>query len=322
MAVDFNSAPENDQSYHSQISTEKPNCPASACGSWQPRIAILPHDITDSTPDTQTELISTMAENPLTSFIKLAPSVYLQDPSSPSDKADRPYVVEYRRLVPSARIIFVRSSSNDFLWRLRTQTRRARIVPAVEAMRDLVAPENPVFVHFFSNGGMSNTTHLLHAWKDATGTPLPISAMILDSAPGSPSLRSGLKAFSFALPQMWILRLLGKSLLFAFLVLFKLIQSFSMISDPISLARKVINDTSLVQAANAEGALKRCYIYSDTDDLVHAGDVESHALDAEAKRWIVRREMFKGSPHVGHMRADPDRYWGVVQEYLGAWVSA
>ncbi|KAK4867794.1 hypothetical protein LT330_006653 [Penicillium expansum] len=281
--------------------------------------------------------MATMAENPLRAFSKLAPSVYLQDPPNPSEKADRPvifiafwmnappralakYVVEYRRLVPSARIVFVRSSSGDFIWRLGAQARKARVAPAVEAMRGLVTPENPVFVHFFSNGGMSSTTHLLQAWKDATGTPLPMSAMILDSAPGSPSLRADFKAFSFALPRMWILWLLGKCLLFALLVLFKLIHSSSVFPDPTSLARKLINDNSLVQAANLDGTLSRCYIYSDTDDLVNWRDVESHAVDAEAEGWVVRREVFKNSPHVGHMRAEPDRYWGIVREYLGALV--
>ncbi|KGO46792.1 Protein of unknown function DUF829, TMEM53 [Penicillium expansum] len=281
--------------------------------------------------------MATMAENPLRAFSKLAPSVYLQDPPNPSEKADRPvifiafwmnappralakYVVEYRRLVPSARIVFVRSSSGDFIWRLGAQARKARVAPAVEAMRGLVTPENPVFVHFFSNGGMSSTTHLLQAWKDATGTPLPMSAMILDSAPGSPSLRADFKAFSFALPRMWILWLLGKFLLFALLVLFKLIHSSSVFPDPTSLARKLINDNSLVQAANLDGTLSRCYIYSDTDDLVNWRDVESHAVDAEAEGWVVRREVFKNSPHVGHMRAEPDRYWGIVREYLGALV--
>ncbi|KAJ5824994.1 hypothetical protein N7447_007334 [Penicillium robsamsonii] len=282
--------------------------------------------------------MATTAETPLSAFVRLAPSVYLQDPP-PSEKADRPviflafwmnappralakYVVEYRRLVPSARIIFVASSSNDFTWRLGTQTQRARVAPAVEAMRGLVTPENPVFVHFFSNGGMSSTAHLLQTWKHTTGTPLPMSGMILDSAPGSPSLRAGLKAFSFALPRMWILRLLGKSLLFAFMVLFKLIHSFPMFPDPISLARKFINDTSLVRTADPGGTLSRCYIYSDTDDLVDWRDVESHAVNAEAEGWAVRRELFKSSPHVGHMRAEPDRYWGIVREYLGTLVSA
>ncbi|KAJ6179682.1 hypothetical protein N7519_010143 [Penicillium mononematosum] len=283
--------------------------------------------------------MATIAGPPLAKFIRLAPSVYLQDPLNPSEKSDRPvifiafwmnaparalakYVVEYRQLVPSARIVIVRSSSSDFIWRLRAQTRRARVAPAVEAMRGLVTPENPVFVHFFSNGGMSSTTHLLQAWKNATGSPLPISAMVIDSAPGSPSLRAGLKAFSFALPRMWILRLLGKSLLIAFLVLFKLIHSFPMFSDPISLARKLINDTSLVRAANPDGTLSRCYIYSDTDELVNWRDVESHAVNAEAEGWAVRRELFKNSPHVAHMRAEPDRYWDIVREYLGDLVSA
>ncbi|KAJ5171267.1 Protein of unknown function DUF829 TMEM53 [Penicillium coprophilum] len=260
--------------------------------------------------------MTTSTEIPLPAFVRLAPSVYLQDPSNSNEKADRPviflafwmnappralakYVVEYRRLVPSARIMFVTSSSNDFIWRLGTQSRRARVAPAVEAMRGLVTPENPVFVHFFSNGGMSSTTHLLQTWKNATGTPLPLSGMILDSAPGSPSLRAGLKAFSFALPRMWILRLL----------------------DPISLARKLINDTSLMRAAHSGGTLSRCYIYSDTDDLVDWRDVESHAANAEAEGWAVRRESFKNSPHVGHMRAEPDRYWGIVREYLGDLVS-
>ncbi|KAJ5963898.1 uncharacterized protein N7479_003774 [Penicillium vulpinum] len=280
--------------------------------------------------------MATTAGNHLAAFVKLAPSVYLQDSPSPGEKADRPviflafwmnappralakYVVEYRRLVPSARIIFVRSSSNDFI-SLRTQTRRARLIPAVDAMRGLVTLKNPVFVHFFSNGGMSSTASLLQAWKNATGAPLPVSAIILDSAPGSPSLRAGLKAFSFALPRTWLLQLLGKSLLFVCLVLFKLIHFFSMFPEPISLARKLINDTSLVQAANPDENLRRCYIYSDTDDLVDYRDVESHAVHTEAEGWAVRRELFKNSPHVGHMRAEPDRYWGIVREYLGALV--
>ncbi|EKV09738.1 Indole-diterpene biosynthesis protein PaxU, putative [Penicillium digitatum] len=230
------------------------------------------------------------------------------------------YVVEYRQMVPSARIIFVRSSSSDFIWHLGAQARRARIAPAVEAMRGLVTPENPVFVHFFSNGGMSSTIHLLQAWINTTGVPLPLSAMIIDSAPGSPSLRAEFKAFSFALPRMWILRLLGKGFLFVLLVLFKLIYSFSPFPDPISFARELINDTSLVQAANPDGTLNRCYIYSDTDELVDWREVESHAADTETEGWVVRREVFKNTAHVGHMRAESDRYWSIVKDYLGALV--
>jgi hypothetical protein len=275
--------------------------------------------------------------DPLAPFARLAPSIYIQDLKA-NDQATQPviliafwmnappralakYVIEYRQLVPSARIIFVRSSSNDFMFR-SPQSQRACMAAAVEAMRSLVTPENPVYMHMFSNGGLFNATHLLQAWKEATGSPMPISSMILDSAPGKSSLRSGLKAFSYALPKIWILHLLGKAMLFAFLVFARLINVFSASPDPISLARKLINDTSLVRAANPEKTLARCYIYSDADELVDWRDTESHALETEAQGWVVRREMFKGSPHVAHMKTDPDRYWGIVKDYLGPLVSS
>ena len=270
--------------------------------------------------------------NPLAPFTKLGPSVYLQDPVDSTNHDSRSliliafwmnappralakYVAEYRRMMPSSRIVFMRSSSNDFFWGSNARAQQARVAPAVEALRKL-APESPVFMHLFSNGGLSNTTHLLQAYFKATGKPLPISSMIIDSAPGTATISSAMRAFSFALPQMWILRLISKSFLWLSLVLIKIVQAIKRSPDPIGLARRLINDTSLVQAINPKGVLTRCYIYSDADDLVDFRDVEKHASESEASGWIVRREFFKGTPHVGHMRAEPDRYWGIVKSYL------
>jgi hypothetical protein len=171
-------------------------------------------------------------------------------------------------------------------------------------------------MHLFSNGGLSKTAHLLKAYKAATGQPLPFSAMVVDSAPGTAKLSSAVRAFSFALPRMWILRLFGKGLLYIFLVTMKLIQSITRSPDVISCARKTINDLSLVQAVNKKGVPVRCYMYSETDDLVDYRDVEMHASESEAAGWLVQCERFQGSPHVGHMRAAPDRYWGIVKEHL------
>jgi hypothetical protein len=277
------------------------------------------------------------ASDPLAHFVKLGPSVYLQDPIDSTNQASRPliliafwmnappralakYVVEYRRRVPSARIVFMRSSSSDFFWGSTTRAQQARAAPAVEALRSL-APGSPVFMHLFSNGGLSNTTHLLQAYFKATGKPLLISSMIIDSAPGTATITAAMRAFSFALPQMWILRLISKSVLWLSLVLIKIVQAVTGSLDPISLARKLINDTSLVQAVNPK-VPTRCYIYSDTDELVDWHDVEKHARESEASGWIVRRELFQGTPHVGHMRAEPDRYWGIVKAYLEPSISA
>ncbi|KAJ5676106.1 hypothetical protein N7462_009003 [Penicillium macrosclerotiorum] len=226
------------------------------------------------------------------------------------------YVVEYRRIMPTARIIFVRSSSNDFFLHSTVHAQQTRLTPAVEAIRATATPENPVFIHLFSNGGLSSTIHMLEAYRKTAGRALPISAMIVDSAPGTASTSGAVRAFSFALPQMWILRLVSKGALWLALILFKVVLTITRSPDPISRARKVINDSSLVQPVNAKGALARCYIYSNTDDLVNSHDVESHALESEACGWVVRREKFQGSPHVGHMRAEPDRYWSIVRDYL------
>lgn len=276
--------------------------------------------------------------NPLAPFVKLGSSVYMQDPANGEDKDNRPlvfiafwmnappralakYAIEYRRLVPTARIIFVRSSSKDFFLQATEHAQRVQVTPAVDAIRSFVTPGNPVFIHLFSNGGLSKTAHLLGAYKAATGQPLPFSSMVVDSAPGTASLRSAVRAFSFALPQMWILRLFGKSFLWISLIMIKLIQTVTRTPDVISRARKAINDPSLVQAVNAKGVPRRCYIYSDADDLVDYRDVEMHASESEAAGWLVRCERFQGSPHVGHMRAAPDRYWGIVKEYLEPSVS-
>lgn len=283
--------------------------------------------------------IMASTESPLAPFAKLAPSIYMQDPTGPTDAKDRPlifiafwmnappralakYVSEYRRIVPSARIVFVRSSSNDFFWRATARAQRARLAPALDAIRAIATPKNPVLMHLFSNGGLSSTTHLLQAHYQATGKPLPISSMIVDSAPGTATVAAAMRAFSFALPKMWILRLISKSFLWLSLILIKAIHAITRSPDPVALARKVINDASLIQPVNTQGRPTRCYIYSDADELVDAHDVEQHALGSEACGWLVRRERFQGTPHVGHMRAAPDRYWGIIKEHLDPSISA
>jgi len=60
--------------------------------------------------------------------------------------------------------------------------------------------------------------------------------------------------------------------------------------------------------------LRRVYCYSNVDAIVPVLDVEAHATEAETNGFEVRRELFKDSSHVSHMRSDPDRYWRIVEE--------
>lgn len=226
------------------------------------------------------------------------------------------YVLEYRRLAPSAKIIFILSSTEDFTLRANTSAQEARISPAVETLQASVSAENPVFLHMFSNGGVWTTTHLLSAYKKLTGKPLTISSMVIDSAPGRATITAAARAFSYVLPKMWILRLFSKVVLYTLLVCFGLLRKLTRMPDAVSRARKAINDRRLLHVAHPKGTPRRCYIYSDADRLIDCKDVESHADAAEASGWIVRREKFHGTQHVCHMRSDPERYWKTVTAYL------
>ncbi|KAI9372141.1 hypothetical protein BJX61DRAFT_459321 [Aspergillus egyptiacus] len=278
--------------------------------------------------------------NYLAPFTKLSSSVYLQEPDpSAADTGDYPqtiviafwmnafsrslvkYVAEYRRLAPRARIIFIRTSSTEFMLRPTKGAQYARLAPAVAALRAVPA-DSPVFFHMFSNGGVFAVTHLLEAYQMATGHPLRVSSMVIDSAPGMATLSAAIKAFSYVLPKRWILRLLAKALLYAYLtsvyVIGHAVGRLLGVRDAVSVARQVINDKRIMRGPGKALCPRRCYIYSDTDELVDYRDVEKHAADAESKGFLVRREKFLGSEHVAHMRADPRRYWTTVKRYLKA----
>ncbi|KAL4741029.1 hypothetical protein BDV11DRAFT_79994 [Aspergillus similis] len=274
----------------------------------------------------------------MASFKKLSSCIYVQEPDKSADnvgdysrtiviafwmnassKSLAKYIVGYRQLAPRARIIFIRTSSAEFILRPTKRAQYARLAPAVEALQALSA-ESPVFIHMFSNGGVFAITHLLEAYQQATGHPLCISSTIIDSAPGTATLSATFKAFSFALPKTWILRLLSKVVLYAYLAtmfaLGKAVEKLSGVRDAVSVARQAINDGKMMRGSGTASLPRRCYIYSDADELVDWKDVERHASDAESTGFIVHREKYTGSEHVAHMRADPERYWNTVKLYL------
>ncbi|OGM45723.1 indole-diterpene biosynthesis protein PaxU [Aspergillus bombycis] len=282
--------------------------------------------------------------NPLSAYIKLSPSVYIHEPQLQPESNGAPktivlafwmnappraltkYVTEYIRLAPTARIVIILSSSKDFMTRPSKKAQQARLTPAVEALRawfssssssteETARYQEQVFIHMFSNGGVFSTVSLLDTYQTTVGRPLRISSTILDSAPGVATVSGAMKAFSYALPSPWLFRLFSKVMLWVFFVLGALVRRLVGLSDAVGVAREAMNDQRLVGGADG-GKPRRCYIYSDADELVDWRDVERHADEAEAKGWVVTREKFLGSPHVSHMRADPERYWTIVKRYL------
>ncbi|KAJ5727620.1 hypothetical protein N7493_005440 [Penicillium malachiteum] len=269
-----------------------------------------------------------MAKDPkaaLSAFKKLTEFVYISDPETDStnnsngppillafwmNAGPRPvarYISEYRRMLPSSRIVILFSATKDFLVHYRDAAQDARLPHAVDALRDLATPANPAFIHVFSNGGVFKTAHLLR-------NSLPVSSMIVDSAPGIATVASGMKAIAFQLPRFWIWRLLSKTVLWMFLLTLEVIRRITRMPRAMDVASRRINDKRLYQAP-AKG-LARCYIYSDADQIISSDHVEDHIKESESCGIVVRREKFQGADHVMAMKMDSERYWAIVKDYL------
>ncbi|KAJ0425421.1 hypothetical protein BJY00DRAFT_308165 [Aspergillus carlsbadensis] len=279
--------------------------------------------------------MSTSSPSP-TSLTKLSPRIFLSDPpvSKPSNKLiilslfmsaplriSQKYIAHYRRLAPHARILLLTSSTRDIVLPPNQKRRCKELAPAAEVLRASVSASSPeatasdegvnIHIHLFSNGGVYSTTSLLQSYRNATGHALPITSIILDSAPGTPGFIGGMRSFSADLPRNIILRSLGQISILAILSLLWVLISLGM-GDAVTAGRRAMNEKALMA-----GKAKRVYIYSDEDKMVDWEDVEEHAGEAEERGWEVQMERFEGSGHVDHMRRDEGRYWGIVEGCLG-----
>lgn len=302
--------------------------------------------------------------DPLAPFIRLAPSIYSVEPRiQPKDGEKTPstiilpfwmnappravvkYVVKYAELAPSARIIFLLTNTGDF-YNSRA-SHQLRLKPVIDILvacqRDGAetsesGDDGSVYIHLFSNGGVFATAQLLQAYKTATGKPLRVSSMVIDSAPGKPTPSLAIKAFSYGLPQTIVLRQLSYAVLSTMIwstyltrksldLMWRLFRKrpddnddvVVYGDDPLAYTRKTILDPEFVVARTPQERIKTCYIYSDADELVPWKDVEEHAALASRSTHgnrVVELEKFSETPHVGHMRADPGRYWNIVGRYL------
>ncbi|RAK91629.1 indole-diterpene biosynthesis protein PaxU [Aspergillus costaricaensis CBS 115574] len=296
----------------------------------------------------------TIDMTPLPKPITLSPTIHAYDPLTPEStstsnapqtiilaywmnapqRALTKYTTQYRTLYPRARILTLQSSTGDFM-RLpsllssftstsnnnNSNKNKNPTQPALDYLLLHHPPTNTserIHIHLFSNGGVYTTTTLLSSYKTTTGHPLPITSLLIDSAPGKPSLVGAFRAFSFGLPKNVILKWVGRLLLGCMLLVMFGVRLVVGSEDGVSKGRRLLNDKSVVGER-----VRRCYVYSEGDGLVEWRDVEEHAREAERVfgdddgGGLVRREKWgRGSGHVEHMRVDGRRYWRVVGEII------
>jgi len=252
------------------------------------------------------------------------------------------YVTPYQALYPQSAIVLIKCDRHHFFSVKTARRDTSAAVPFVRSVLDSTTTPTPkeqdpkttkkktpsVHIHIWSNGGSSMLLHL-HALllSREKQIPIPPHTIIFDSTPGQFSYSRSLRAFSTGIPNRfvrWTVLLfmhvtntwyflahefLGK------LILRRLLGVKSgLLMGPLWRMAQAQNDTT-PGGGRAANEVRRTYIYSDEDELIRPGDVEAHAEQARAERWLdVRMEKFVGSKHVAHLRLDPERYWGVVRE--------
>ncbi|KAM7194168.1 Eukaryotic protein of unknown function (DUF829) domain containing protein [Naviculisporaceae sp. PSN 640] len=164
-----------------------------------------------------------------------------------------------------------------------------------------------LLIHAFSGGGSSSLYHRYDLYQPAI---LPLHVTIFDSTPGVWTWSFASNLFSAGLRPGLIKSLVATPLGYLVAVLSWLfIKVLAVVPDGQRTWAAAHNDPTKNRGAC------RTYSYSDVDKMAAPGTIEAHANDAIAKGFdVVKREIFEGTAHVAHARADPDRYWCVVVE--------
>jgi hypothetical protein len=141
-------------------------------------------------------------------------------------------------------------------------------------------------------------SHLRRAYNDS----FPFHITIFDSGPGQFSPRNATNAVVAGLSPI------PRAIIYPFFLLLTLLYPLWYIgrADGLRKHSNVHNKST--------GEVRRSYIYSTPDKIVCWKDVIWHAEDAKKKGYNVSTYIFSDSSHVGHMRADGERYWSIVKK--------
>lgn len=232
------------------------------------------------------------------------------------------YADGYRQLWPLARLVVVFGP----ILRAITQTlpqRAHTMAPVVDAVfggsQDPAAhARERVAVVCMSNTGGINFASTLHVYRERFGVPMPHAMLVCDSCPGNTEFFRNVAPWSRAMA-------LGTARFFpwpfvvtqALAVLFLAgIHGLGWVTGNQSAAEfsvNAVNDPEYcVQVA-------RLYLYSSADDIISHTDIEEHAADAKSRGYDVECVTFDDTPHVGHMKGHPEKYWSAIQ---GRWKEA
>ncbi|KAK4195036.1 hypothetical protein QBC40DRAFT_289732 [Triangularia verruculosa] len=292
----------------------------------------------------------------LKTFTRLSKQVYVQEPtSSPPPGAHETdpttviiygwgdaapkhlskYVSGYTTLFPYARLVLIFSPILKTLYQT-LDSRSKTMIPVIEALYGPISSldsstipskaesKERILLQVMSNTGGMNLAATMHAFTRAqpagSAQVFPHDLMVLDSTPGStaffPNIVPWSRAMAIGASRVlpFVPFVLIQTMAAAFLATLHGIGHIMGATSAAAFSVAAVNDPSLSDTSS-----KRLYLYSKEDDIIHWEDIEKHAADARSKGWDVSAETFEGTPHVGHMKAHPERYWKAIS---AAWQDA
>ncbi|KAJ5986313.1 hypothetical protein N7451_010678 [Penicillium sp. IBT 35674x] len=221
------------------------------------------------------------------------------------------YTSLYSELYPEAKIIIIETGMADFFW--RPESAQCKLIePVVKILGEL--DDDTLLVHVMSNAGSTRWAKINKQYLQSTGRTLSSAVTILDSAPGRAHFKQTWASLVQSLPRTLLPRMVLGFVFGTVLCIMHLGMLVLPGPDVYDSMRAQMNDT----AAAVKGT-RRCYIYSEKDEIIGWEDVEEHAKDAQRKGWSVEQVKFQGSTHVGHLKQDPAMYrQAIVRTWLGS----
>jgi hypothetical protein len=216
------------------------------------------------------------------------------------------YVNTHRQRYPQAQILVIESTVGDMMY-TPYSVQRSRLHPVVDILKGIAAAKGEILLHIFSNGGSNTAVQVAEAWRSSQSSPFPATSMVLDSCPGSPSLKLAADAVVSSSPKSmhwWVV-------VFAWAVVVPFVAFPQLLGGPnvVASLRERLNETRLFSIGT-----QRVYLCSSTDLMVPLEDVVSHCESARIAGYGANVVQFDGSAHVSHVMKDSSRYWSAVED--------
>lgn len=183
----------------------------------------------------------------------------------------------------------------------------------IQVITDKSLDQYPIFFHVFSNGGAFLYQHVSLAMQQAN-TPLlklKVKGVIFDSAPGERRLTALFKAISAIIGGHPLLNIPTSFFITIFL---SLLWFFEVIAHAFGRGYPV--QTNPIALAEESYSWPQLFLYSNTDTLIPASDVEKFASRRAERGVQVQLVLFTNSPHVKHYATYPDVYVNTVCSFI------